>query len=108
MTINLITQYEYDLLKSIQKDYPILTFQNNGYEYINKNMFSEMDKIAFDNIHNILAKAIVGFVRFDNFKLSKKGEIRIRFQYYWDERFAGVGYLDLITLLNGFEENELC
>lgn len=107
MTINLITQREYDLLKSVQIKFPNLTFQNNGYEYIDKSKFSEKDKKAFRIVSNILSKSIVRFSRFDNFKLSKDGEIRIRFQYGWDERFTGVGYLDLLTLFEGFKETEL-
>jgi hypothetical protein len=107
MTIELITQREYDLLKSIQIKYPNLTFQNNGYEYINKSKFSEKDKKAFKIVSNILSKSIHRFRNFDNFRLSKNGEVRIRFQYGWDERFTGVGYLYLLTLLVGFKETEL-
>jgi len=108
MTINLISQREYDLLKSIQAKFPNLTFQNNGYEYIDKSKFSEKDRKAFKIVTKILSKAVVRFSEFNNFRLSKNGEIGIRFQYGWDERFTGVGYLDLVTLFEGFKEPDLC
>ena len=108
MTINLIHEREYNLLKSIQINFPNLTFQNDGYEYINKSKFSERDKKAFRIVSNILSKAIEGFSRFDNFRLTKKGEVQIRFQYAWDISFTGVGYLELVTLFEGFKENEQC
>ncbi len=106
MTIYLIPQKEYDLLKSIQIKFPNLTFQNEGYQYIDKSKFSEKDKKAFRIVSNILSKAIKGFCRFDNFRLSKKGEVCIRFQYEYDVSFTGVGYLELVTLFEGFKETE--
>ena len=108
MTINLIPEREYSLLKSIQINFPNLTFQNDGYEYINKSKFSERDKKAFRIVSNILSKAIEGFSRLDNFRLTKKGEVQIRFQYAWDISFTGVGYLELVTLFEGFKNDEQC
>jgi len=106
MEINLITKSEYNQLKVIQKQHPILTLQNIGYETIDKSKFLIADKDAFNKVTNILKKAIVGFIEFNNFKHNKKGELVLRFQYKWSWSFTGVGYLKLSELLNGFEEKD--
>lgn len=106
MTIQLITEDLYNELLQIQKDFPKLTFQNNGYEYINKSTFTDEDVVAFERVSEILNDHIQGFNRFDNFRLTEKTkEIQIRIQYYWDISFRGVGYLLLDELLNGFREH---
>ena len=110
MTINLITQEEYKLLLDIQKESPILTLENKGYETIEKSKFTEKDQDCFEEVDTILRKAIIGFVEFNNFKHTKDGRLVLRFQYDWtrdDEyrriSFTGVGYILLDELLNGFE-----
>lgn len=103
MTIELLTQNEYDTLLSIQQNYPKLTFQNNGFEYIDRREFSDAEKTADTKVTEILRNHIKDFVRFDNFTLNKKGEIRARFQYHYDINFTGVGYITLRELLNGFD-----
>lgn len=109
MTINLITEEEYNLLLEIQKEHPILTFQNQGYQYIDKSKFTEEDTNAFNKVTEILKNAIVGFSEFNNFRTTKIGELEIRFQYNWSAdspgvSFTGVGYLLVDELLNGFRE----
>lgn len=106
MTITLISQSEYDTLLSIQKNHPILTFQNNGFEYIDKSKFTDSDWDAYKEVDKILRKCVKGFSKFFNFKLNKKGEIKVRFDYHWDASFTGVGYLYLDELLNGFRDKE--
>ena len=71
----LITQQEYETLLNIQKTNTILTFQNYGYEYVDKNKFDQSDKIAFDIVTSILKKTIAGFSEFNNFRLSKNKEM---------------------------------
>lgn len=113
MTITLISQEEYDKLISIQKEYPALTFQNEGYQYLNKSKLTEIELEKFKEAESILNKAILGFSEFNHFKYSKKnGELQVRFQYEWtaDEEnsrisFTGVGYLEVKELLKGFREN---
>lgn len=116
MTIELINQVQYDRLLQIQKDFPILTFDNNGFEYIDKSKFTEADKNAFDEVTDILKKHIRGFSKFYNFKIRKSSnEIELRFDYDWtyEDRcegknvinFIGVGYLEVKELLNGFNKN---
>jgi hypothetical protein len=113
MTIELLTKEEYELLLKIQKEHPILTFQNKGYEYVDKSKFSNEDKDAFDKVTEILKRCIHGFVEFNNFKLHKyNNKPQVRFQYDWtyDDNspnkigFTGVGYLFLDELLNGFKK----
>ena len=111
MTITLITQDVYNNLLDIFNKYPKLTLQNEGYQYIKKDALTEEETTKFKEVNDILKQHIKGFKEFNNFRLSKKTqEIQIRFQYDWtadDETkrlvpFTGVGYLNLIELLNGF------
>ncbi len=110
MRIELISEEQYNLLKTIQEKHNILTFQNDGYEYIDKSKFTQEDQKAFDEVTEILSKHIVGFREFNNFCHSKSGELRIRFQYNYgaddnSRSFTGVGYLLLDELLKGFKED---
>jgi hypothetical protein len=110
MKIELISQQQYDMLKDLQESHPILTFQNEGYEYIDKSKFDEQDEMAFYAIQNLLRRHIVGFYEFNNFYRGKKtGKLMVRFQYDYGaddntRSFKGVGYLELDELLNGFNE----
>lgn len=109
MEIILITEDEYKTILEIQEKHPKLTFQNNGYEYVDKSKFSAEDFDAFDKIQEILRKHIGGFSKFNNFKISKSGEKQIRFQYNYSHNtnnipFTGVGYLEISELLNGFKK----
>lgn len=113
MRIELITEEVYNTLLQIQKDHPILTFQNKGYEGIDKNKFTEADQKAFDKVTEVLRKHITGFTEFNNFRRTPDGELQIRLQYNWEadnERpdslgyFTGVGYILVDELLNGFRK----
>jgi hypothetical protein len=114
MKIELINKKDYDFLKEMHEKHPNLTFQNSGYEYIDKSKLTPEDLIAIDNIEKLLKKHIYGFYEFNNFKLSKKNnELQIRFQYHWEAHelhqdfgFLGVGYISVNELLNGFKEKE--
>lgn len=113
MTIELITKEDYDTLIKIQKEYPILTFQNEGYQYIDKSKFTKKDQHAFSAATEILKENILGFTEFNNFQISNRtGKIKIRFQYIWDadddenakRGFIGVGYILLDELYKGFKK----
>ena len=82
-------------LKQIAKDHPALTFQNVGYEYINKKQLSKADIDAITEIETILKGKIDGFSRFNNFRIRKDGGMDVRLQYYWDHSFCGVGYFPI-------------
>lgn len=107
MTINRITQDQYDKLLRIQKEFPNLSFQNVGYTYPNKNEWSEEDLNAHKIVSEILSKSVVGFKEFNHFKLDSLNRLSIRFQWDWNVEeegkipFIGVGYLSLDELLNG-------
>ena len=110
MTIQLLEQQEYLKLLDIFKNNPSLTFQNEGYKYIDKNKLTDDDIAKISQIEEILKKSISGFQKFNNFKLNRKNEPQIRFQYDWnfDQEvksipFIGVGYLLIDELLNGFK-----
>lgn len=111
MTITLITEDTYNTLVNLQKKHPVLTFQNVGYEYINKSKLNPEDLEVIASISVILSEAVKGFRKFFNFRLSKEGEIEIRFDYNWSADaedhslpFTGVGYLYLDELLTGFRK----
>lgn len=115
MRITLITLEQYDVLLSIYNDFPALTFQNTGYERINKNSLNDEDKSKIKEVEAILKQHISGFSSFQNFKTNNPDKIlKIRFQYNYnadsenrnDLPFIGVGYVSLDTLLNGFEDND--
>lgn len=112
MRITLIKKRVYNKLLKYYKDFPALTLQNKGYENINRNKFTEKEKKADKEIIDILKTSIVGFRRFQNFKLDKNNNIVLRFQYNYDYEksvsagFTGVGYILLNELLNGFNEKE--
>lgn len=111
MTINLITEKEHDQLLEIFEEFPKLTLQNKGYEYIGKNKLTEIEKTKITEIESILKRSIHGFSSFTNFKLDDKTqEIKIRLQYDYASdggngahHFIGVGYILLDELLNGFK-----
>jgi hypothetical protein len=119
MTITPITQKEYDTLLSIQKEFPALTFQNEGYEYLKKHNLTEIELEKFKEAEAILKKCILGFCEFNHFRISKlrntKQEVLVaRFQYNWTADddysknplpFTGVGYLEVEELFRGFREN---
>lgn len=107
MKIELITKQEYDRLILLKSQFPALSLQNVGYEEIDFNALTDAEKDAHLEVSEILMKSISGFQRFQNFRVNKKGESCVRFQYNYDWRsdkygFIGVGYILLSELLNGF------
>jgi hypothetical protein len=114
MTINLITQEEYQELILIQHNHPILTYQNKSYDNFDHSKMTSQDVIAFERVEEILRKAIVGFKEFQNFKhdtINKVLKIRLQYDYTadWDNQklpFTGVGYLEVQELFNGFKSKE--
>lgn len=92
-------QTNYETLVKIQKEFPELTFDNNGYEYLDKDV-KERHKEQIDLISEILKKEIKGFVRFDNFKPRKNGTFDVRVQYHWAFNFKGVGYFNVEDFKN--------
>lgn len=78
----------------IQTNFPKLTFKNEGYQYIPKEI-KENHKKEIAEIESILREEINGFSEFNNFKENKDGSIYVRCQYYWDNSFKGVGYFNI-------------
>ena len=108
MKINLISQEEFETLKSIFESNPSLTLQNTGYEVIDERKLSDDDKAKRSIVTDILRKSVYGFSEFSNFKTNNKNNeivIRLQYNYGWDGglHFIGVGYIKLKELLNGFE-----
>lgn len=108
MTINLITQEQHAELLKIHSDHKVLTFQNDGYEYIKEPLLSE-DRVAIRRIESILQNHIIGFNSFTNFRM-KNDMVEIRFDFNWkaDEGkggyYNGVGYILVDQLLKGFKK----
>jgi hypothetical protein len=89
----------YDRLIELKNDYPELTFNNDGYEYLSPSV-KEAHKAQIEEISAILKETVFGFVRFDNFKPRKNGSFAVRMQTQWDERFTGVQYNDIEDFKN--------
>jgi len=110
MKIELITEDDHKFLIKAFDEYPKLVFQNDGYEYIKKSELSEQDLAMITALEVLLKEHIAGFRSFTNFRLTKKGEKQIRFQYNYNYEpgsgipFIGVGYIKIDELLKGFEE----
>lgn len=88
------------ILKGIYDKYPNLTYQNKGYDELDYNKLTDMDKKAYRLVSLILKDSINGFVRFQNFCIGKKtGEVILRLQYNYNYDggipFTGVGYFEL-------------
>jgi CRISPR/Cas system-associated protein Csm6 len=109
MKIKIISEESHAKLLNIQENNPILTLQNRGYESIEKSKLSLKDKERINEVEEILKKAIVGFVSFQNFRLSNSAELQIRLQYNYNYEkkvipFTGVGYILVDELLHGFTD----
>ena len=89
----------YKKLTEYQKNFPQLTFDNDGYEYLPMEV-RETHKVQITEIEEILKSVIDGFIEFNNFKPRRDGSFAVRYQCYWDETFKGVGYLDINSLKN--------
>lgn len=109
MRIELISEEDYKTLLSIYTNFKSLSLQNRSYEGIKKDSLTTEELNKFAEVETLLKKAIKGFRRFQNFRLSNKGEIQLRFQYNYSHGtnarpFTGVGYILLDELLNGFKD----
>ena len=108
MIIKLVDLDTYNKLVTIQKEYPALTYQNKGYDCLDKSKLSEKEVEVFNEVSDVLKEYIEGFSEFNHFTTSVSGTITLRFQYNWNHHepdklpFIGVGYLELETLLKGF------
>lgn len=80
-------------LLEIQKNFPELTFQNNGYEYIPDILSRHPEEVA--EISSLLKQLDPDFTRFDNFRVMHDGGIAARYHGYYDPSFIGVNYLRL-------------
>lgn len=106
MKIELLSTEQHAMILSAYENKELF-LQNTGYEGIYKAGLSDAAKDQFKIIETILKNHIAGFSSFQNFRLSKVGEIQLRFQYNYnydtnDLPFIGVGYITLSELLNGF------
>jgi hypothetical protein len=91
----------YERLDKIRQDYPELTFDNNGYEYLSADV-KERHENQIEEITDILSEAVPGFIKFNNFKPRKDGSFDVRMQVDWcygtDSKlgfFDGVDYVCL-------------
>lgn len=85
----------YEELIKIQKEYPNLTYQNKGYDYIKKYKLTKEELEVFKRVEVLLKDKIERFVEFNNFKIRDNGDIVIRIQYKWYRGFIGVGYFHI-------------
>jgi hypothetical protein len=110
MTIHLINQELFNRIEQIQKEFPLITYEDSTWSSRpNKRGWSDEYHEAFKEVEEILRAHITGFSSFTNFQFSKEKGVRLRFQYNWTADggglpFTGVGYLWLTELLNGFNK----
>ena len=86
-----------DRIIKIKKQYPELTFDNDGYEYLSREV-REKHKEQIKEIESILKQIIERFSEFNNFVPRKDGSFDVRCQYGWDAYFTGVGYFSMSEL----------
>ena len=84
----------YDRFVELIAKFPELVYKAKGYEGLSREV-QEARKDEIAEITGILKKSFLGFVSFQNFHPRMSGDIEIRMQHKWDERFTGVGYYDI-------------
>lgn len=95
----------YEELVKLYQEYPELTFQNKGYQYLPQEV-KERNKEGIDKINTILKKTIKGFVRFDNFKNRTDKNFWVRCRTNWSPGFTGVNYFKIEDFKKVSEELE--
>lgn len=85
-----------DRLMKLMQDNPALVFDNDGYEYLPKEV-RETHAETIKEIEEILKTVFWKLTRFDNFKPRKDGTMAVRFQSVWsmEPHFIGVNYIPL-------------
>lgn len=86
----------YNELTRIAQENPELIFDNDGYEYLSREV-KLRHKEVIDEITEMMKAYDPGFSRFDNFKPRKDGSLALRYQALWDSNngFIGVVYTPL-------------
>jgi hypothetical protein len=89
----------YEKLIELKNSNPELVFNNDGYEYLSKDVKAS-HKSQIEEIEAILKKTVEGFVRFDNFKPRDNDTFAVRMQTRWSDRFTGVEYINIEKFKN--------
>lgn len=84
----------YNRLKEIKEEFPELTFDNVGYQYL-KPLVKERHEKQISEISAIMKEQFPEFVKFNNFKPRVNGDFSIRCQTVWSPIFTGVQYYGL-------------
>ena len=79
-------------LLEIQKQYPQLTFQNKGYQYLSPEI-KYAHKEVIEEINTILSAFDPAFHRFDNFKIAKDGTVQVRYQCDYNHGQIGLPFI---------------
>ena len=90
----------YTRLKEIKESNPNLTYQNDGYDNIPKEILTADDLEKLEEIKQILTETVKGFVRFQNFKDREDGSFHLRMQTQWSPFFIGVTYIHIEKFKN--------
>ena len=83
-------------ITELYAEHPALTFQNNGYQYIDKSTLSEKDINAIKEIEEIIRGEGFKGVTFYNFIVRNDGTVDVRFDANYDPSFIGVHYIPLV------------
>ena len=84
----------FEELNKLREQYPELTFNNDGYQNIPKDVRARNQE-GQKAIEALLRQSVKGFVEFQNFKPRKDGSFAVRCQTKWTELFIGVSYIPL-------------
>ena len=85
-----------EILETYAREFPGLVFQNNGYEEMPA-ADKERLRPQIEELEALLKQRVWGFVRFQNLKRRKDGELAVRCQVYYndDRSFVGVSYIEV-------------
>ena len=83
-------------LIEFKENFPELTFDNNGYEYLSPEIRDKYKK-EIGEISEIMKSLDSDFLEFNNFKPRSDGSFSIRYQGIYDRKtyFKGVCYLNI-------------
>ena len=83
-------------LIEFKDNFPELTFNNNGYEYLSVETRNKYKK-EIEEISEIMKSMDPDFVEFNNFKPRADGSFSIRYQGIYDRKtyFIGVCYINI-------------
>lgn len=94
-TTNTTTAQVFEKITEIKNNYPELTFNNEGYQYLSNEVKGKYNE-QIEGVKNLIKSVFPYITEFNNFKPKHDGTFSIRCQGYYDEvtYFQGVYYFN--------------